>query len=85
MTENFHGLYIRLGHLIANMPDLSALPVPRETLDWLAEVQAVVDATGDMFSSAQLETEIQSLISGRIPGANRENKAYFILKNSYVL
>lgn len=61
-------LYLRLGELIANMPNLASLsggmfiPVAFET--WLADVYACVSESGELYEAAQVRTMVPLLLAG---------------------
>ena len=86
MSDRSQAIYIRLGHLIASMPDgVDHYPQSPAVLDWLAEVQAVARASGDGLVAADLITTVMSLLKsfGAFDDGNRTadaNRIYMLLK-----
>lgn len=56
-------LYNRIGRLIEIMPDLTIVPVPAETLKWLGDAYAIVEAADCGSTSLELKSQIDHLIS----------------------
>lgn len=55
-------LYLQLKRLVASMPDLRIKgPIPLEVNEWLGRADALVQASGDSYSVAQLRVMAQSL------------------------
>ncbi len=54
---------MRVGHLIESMPDLANITLTSENRKWLADIYAIVNATGDLISSVELRTAIDELSS----------------------
>ena len=66
-------LYLQLGSLVAEMPDLASGPITAETNQWLGRAAALVDATGDTFGKILLTNAAQWLA-----GVNRDLNAQTI-------
>jgi hypothetical protein len=70
-------LYLQLGRLVAEMPDLAHGPITPEMNQWLGRAITLVDATGD--DTAVLKTQVQFLA---IP-SSREFNAHAIAATVY--
>jgi hypothetical protein len=67
-------LYLQLGQLVADMPDLRAsAPLPPETLRWLGRVSHLVTATSDGVPSG--DSVIFDTASNFLGGVSRESSA----------
>jgi len=76
---NDQALYFRLGQLLTATP-LSLSPELEEALDWLAKVQAIVDATGDSLLAAELHVLLLSYAEFHSP--QREQNIKLLLKRA---
>jgi hypothetical protein len=56
-------LYLRLGSLVAEMPDLATGPITPEIYGWMARAVALVELTGDLANTATLKVTCQGLDS----------------------
>ena len=54
-------LYLQLGSLVAEMPDLASGPITPEMNQWLGRAAALVEATGDTFGKVALTNAAQFL------------------------
>ena len=54
-------LYLDLGRLIADMPELTSAPVTRELQSWLASAHALVKSSGGLAESLRLKVACQNL------------------------
>ena len=54
-------LYLDLGRLIADMPELTSAPMTRELQSWLASVPALVKSSGGLAESLRLKVACQNL------------------------
>jgi hypothetical protein len=66
-------LYLRLGSLVAEMPDLASGPITPETNLWLGRAATLVEATGDIAGLLTMTNAAQWLA-----GANRDLNAQMI-------
>ena len=66
-------LYLQLGSLVAEMPDLASGPITPEMNLWLGRAAALVEATGDIVGSVTMKNSAQWLAS-----ANRDLNAQMI-------
>lgn len=57
-------LYAQLRHVIKEWPDLRAHPLPREALEWLGRVTALVEAGGDLGDLVVLKVQVPTIVSG---------------------
>lgn len=81
--SNDSSIYYRLGQAITTMPNLNNYPYASATLDWIAEVQALVDSTGKIAAI----TELNSLVNFLYMNSMREKsvgKIYVLLKRTLV-
>ena len=60
MQMDPEALYMQLGLLAATMPDLSGDPKPTD-IQWLAKLDALLDASGNIANIAELRTMVISL------------------------
>lgn len=50
-------LYLQLGRLVQSIPNLlEPLPLPRSTLEWLGQVDALIDHSGDVMDQVDFQT-----------------------------
>lgn len=81
MISDVQTLYHRLGQAISVMPDLLQSPIPRKTLDWLGEIDAVVAASGEIVALVKLRTLSNALHDTRYDRENGPPKIYVILQS----
>lgn len=67
-------LYIVLGRLIENMPDLANITLNAENLKWLGDAYALAEASGDIMSSIELKSAIDTL--SKFSGYRSERAAF---------
>lgn len=65
MAMDPEALYVQLGHLIAEMPNLRAHPLPQDAHRWLGRAFALVQAGGDYYDIALMKVKIAGLNSDR--------------------
>lgn len=81
MKENIEIIYSRLGYALSRMPNLNDYPYSNEILDWLSEVDSLVEASNDLTSITELRSSIDSLVSGNIiTRQNDSDKVYYIIQ-----
>ena len=68
-------LYLQLGSLVAEMPDLASGPITPEMNLWLGRAAALVEATGDTFGKIALTNAAQSLAIAAARGHNSQTIA----------
>jgi len=70
-------LYFELGHLAAEIPDLSTGPITPELEEWLRRASALVESSGSLADTIQLRTAIGNL-NGILRARNAETIAEII-------
>jgi hypothetical protein len=63
MSLTPEALYLQLGSLVAEMPDLTTGPITPEINKWLGRAAALVELTGDLANALQLKVASQNLSS----------------------
>ena len=61
MSLTPEALYLQLGSLVAEMPDLTSGPITPEMNRWLGRAAALVELTGDLANTVNLKVTSQSL------------------------
>ena len=70
-------LYLELGHLAAEIPDLAAGPITPELEQWLGRASTLVESSGSLADTIQLRTAIGNL-NGTLRARNAETIAEII-------
>jgi hypothetical protein len=62
-------LYMQLGSLVAEMPDLATCPITPDVNRWIGRAAALVEESGDMPNLATMKVAAQYLVSNRAHNA----------------